>query len=144
MPELGSYDMHRSPYLYCKQAHGGRDQWLVSSPQHGRSSVAAAALAAAPGECSRCFCLPDTQRIGCMRTSCIPSPQLPVVRRNARALTASAHADTRAAMSGMYVNHEACVRANNGRAFTRGSSHCVCHQDGSVGCAAEQTRIRSV
>ncbi|KAJ1817145.1 hypothetical protein LPJ60_004987 [Coemansia sp. RSA 2675] len=105
-PGLGEYDLHRSTYLYCKQAHGGHDQWLVADADK-------------EGECSKCFCLPDTQRIGCMRTEC--NEKRPVLRRNTKAMTG-------------YVNHEACVRANNGRTFTRGNSRCVCHQDGAVIC----------
>ncbi|KAJ2427685.1 hypothetical protein GGF41_001602, partial [Coemansia sp. RSA 2531] len=112
MPELGEYDVHRSTFLYCKQAHGGHDQWLVSSPLDGHST--------ASGECSRCFCLPDTSRIGCMRTSC--SDSLPGVKRNPRNLSpvTGPNVDTKAPTFGTYVNHEACVRANNGRTFTRG------------------------
>ncbi|KAJ2717674.1 hypothetical protein H4S00_004159 [Coemansia sp. D1744] len=36
--------------------------------------------------------------------------------------------------TGLYVNREACVRANSGRVFTRGCTHCVCRQNGSVSC----------
>ncbi|KAJ2876208.1 hypothetical protein GGH93_000952 [Coemansia aciculifera] len=131
MPELGEYDMHRSTYLYCKQAHGGQDQWLVSSPLDGRST--------ASGECSRCFCLPDTRRIGCTRTKCSDPPLVPAVKRNTRVLPpmTGSNVDTKAPTFGTYVNHEACVRANNGRTFTRGCNHCVCHQDGAVSCTEQ-------
>ncbi|KAJ2818367.1 hypothetical protein FBU31_005897 [Coemansia sp. 'formosensis'] len=129
MPELGDYDVHRSTYLYCKQAHGGHDQWLVAAPLDSSLETAYNA-----GECSRCFCLPDTRRIGCMRAKCKDDPPASAVKRSTRTLGAPDKAPT----FGMYVNHEACVRANNGRTFTRGTSHCVCHQDGAVSCN-EQT-----
>ncbi|KAJ2007536.1 hypothetical protein GGI04_001481 [Coemansia thaxteri] len=120
IPSLGEYDVHKTAYLHCKQAHGGRDRWTVRVENSN--------------ECSKCFCLPDTQRIGCMRTSNCGStssstgqPTRHRVRRNSGT-----------GGSGLYVNHEACVRANSGRTFTRGSKHCVCRQDGGVGCVDSQ------
>ncbi|KAJ2712429.1 hypothetical protein H4R19_002758 [Coemansia spiralis] len=34
-----------------------------------------------------------------------------------------------------YVNYLACVRANRGRSFEVGRSHCTCHQNGTVSCS---------
>ncbi|KAJ2157417.1 hypothetical protein GGF46_004518 [Coemansia sp. RSA 552] len=70
-------------------------------------------------ECVLCFCMASTRRVGCAR--CKDTAEKLEVRSNRR--------------PGVYVNHEACVRANLGRTFTRGCMRCVCHQNGAVACS---------
>ncbi|KAI9477010.1 hypothetical protein BX667DRAFT_497628 [Coemansia mojavensis] len=113
LPNTTHTDEHQLNYLLCKQAHSGQTRWIQ------RLS----------GACHKCFCLADTQRIGC--TLCSDYERHVLSKRNSESMEKR---KGRAASIGVYVNHEACVRANLGRTFTRGDRHCVCRQNGSISC----------
>ncbi|KAI9504817.1 hypothetical protein GGI25_005119 [Coemansia spiralis] len=59
IPELLN-STHNTDYLYCQMAHSGRDRWTITDNETGEP------------ECSSCFCLPGTQRVGCVKTACAP------------------------------------------------------------------------
>ncbi|KAJ1958986.1 hypothetical protein GGI12_004576 [Dipsacomyces acuminosporus] len=80
MPTFDQDDIQKTNYLYCKMAHSGRDQWTEATPS-SVASVDSAPSSGNPGssqkQCRKCFCLPNTQRIGCVKISCSESPASP-------------------------------------------------------------------
>ncbi|KAJ2211530.1 hypothetical protein IW143_004020, partial [Coemansia sp. RSA 520] len=111
-PELTHAAEHQTKFLLCKQAHGGQSRWVDNT-----------------AECRKCFCLPDTHQIGC--TQCSKSERRMHKRTGPMGQRKIEYGNNG---TGLYVNREACVRANSGRVFTRGCTHCVCRQNGSVSC----------
>ncbi|PIA15518.1 hypothetical protein COEREDRAFT_87710 [Coemansia reversa NRRL 1564] len=119
IPEFKQRVQHQNEYLLCKQAHSGYEQWV------DRSST--------DGECKKCFCLPDTQKIGCTHCDKQPKKRNHIKRLPSKLMEKRRESKT-TAESGVYVNHEACIRANRGRTLSHGCNHCVCHQNGTLSC----------
>ncbi|KAJ2394387.1 hypothetical protein GGI23_004707 [Coemansia sp. RSA 2559] len=58
MPSEGDEDTHSNKYLYCRMAHSGRSRWTESNTD------------GTGGQRRCCFCLADTQRVGCVHGAC--------------------------------------------------------------------------
>ncbi|KAJ1799139.1 hypothetical protein LPJ59_002038 [Coemansia sp. RSA 2399] len=58
MPNVEDEDTHSNSYLYCRMAHSGHSRWTESSTE------------TSGGQRRCCFCLADTQRIGCIHGTC--------------------------------------------------------------------------
>ncbi|KAJ2141773.1 hypothetical protein IW142_004673 [Coemansia sp. RSA 564] len=119
-PELTHAAEHQTKFLLCKQAHGGQSRWVDNT-----------------ADCRKCFCLPDTHQIGC--TQCSESERRMHKRTGPMGQRKIEYGNNG---TGLYVNREACVRANSGRVFTRGCTHCVCRQNGSVSLIATRARVQ--
>ncbi|KAI8318479.1 hypothetical protein GQ54DRAFT_266856 [Martensiomyces pterosporus] len=117
VPVFTDDETQKTSYLYCKMAHNGRDQWTVATPL-GSS------------QCSKCFCLHDTQRIGCVKAATRRFKRSHWQQQQHGEVVRSLNNRSPAA----YVNYEACVRANSGRSFVHSCNRCVCRQDGAVMC----------
>ncbi|KAJ2559970.1 hypothetical protein EV175_000083 [Coemansia sp. RSA 1933] len=112
MPSDG--DTHSTSFLYCRMAHNGHSRWAETESGSARC----------------CFCLADTQRIGCVHGTC-PRPSRTEV------------ADKRLAQAdqtvGRFATYSECVRAHGGNpAFADGCNRCICSADGTVICTLKK------
>ncbi|KAJ1951300.1 hypothetical protein EC988_004084, partial [Linderina pennispora] len=123
-------------------AHNGRDQWAETTGPDVSRLPLFGGVKPPQKVCSQCFCLPNTQRVGCIQTDCDDAAEvlrkamaLKLPKRSSQGIPESSNMRARA--PGLYVNYEACVRANHSRVFLRGCNRCVCRQDGVVMCTSK-------
>ncbi|ORX71862.1 hypothetical protein DL89DRAFT_265566, partial [Linderina pennispora] len=125
-PAFTTDDRQQTNYLLCKMAHNGRDQWAETTGPDVSRLPLFGGVKPPQKVCSQCFCLPNTQRV--LRKAMAPR----LSKRSSQDMPESNSMRVRA--PGLYVNYEACVRANHSRVFLRGCNRCVCRQDGVVMC----------
>ncbi|KAJ1771795.1 hypothetical protein IW138_002378 [Coemansia sp. RSA 986] len=130
MPNEDDEDMHSTNYLYCRMAHNGRSRWTEVTNTESKGGE--------EPKCSSCFCLPDTQRIGCVRTTCpadqgttsSPPPSVKKLHRRIPSQPQDQSHEVR-----RFGSFDECVKAHGGKAsFKDDCNSCVCSSEGSVIC----------
>ncbi|KAJ2234150.1 hypothetical protein H4R99_000827 [Coemansia sp. RSA 1722] len=143
VPDVLQQNTHDTHYLYCKMAHNGRSQWTVSPTDTSYENQSHVANNEQQEQkCTKCFCLPDTQRIGCVHTSCTEATDTGTGEQLPRRLQQKMHTKRSVASSdnkhsnkaAIYVNHEACIKAKNAISATHKCKSCVCRQNGALVC----------
>ncbi|KAJ2856200.1 hypothetical protein FB639_006137, partial [Coemansia asiatica] len=159
IPDIVEQSMHDTNYLYCKMAHNGRTQWTLSTTDSSykqQSQGSNNQEQQQQQQCTKCFCLPDTQRIGCVHTSCTEAttantetgeqqlqkrlqPNLHTNKAmvNNNNVSKNNNDKYNAIINNkpiIYVNHEACVKAKQAITAAHRCKVCVCHQNGVLVC----------
>ncbi|KAJ2520903.1 hypothetical protein GGI11_002170 [Coemansia sp. RSA 2049] len=142
MPSLVGQDTHSTNFLLCQMAHNGLSRWTVSTSSNSPDSTD-------KPECSSCFCLPDTQRVGCVRTTCsadqvgtkntqspLPSPLQPAaltIEELRRRDSSQSQHDMRVVK--VFGSFGDCVKAHGGKtSFKDDCNSCACSSEGTVVC----------